>query len=153
MNEISLDTNILLYVIDVESEFYKRSRSLLEKLEEKNIGVVVTWQNLAEFYATVTDKKRHARPLTCEQAIKEIRNIVNSESVRLILPNSKTGNVWLELLVKTGIKGQKIHDLSLAATLLSNGVKTLVTENISDFKGVNDLKVLTLDGAISDINK
>ncbi len=56
------------------------------------------------------------------------------------------GEVFLKLIKQIKPVGQKVHDVFLAATLLSNGVKTLITENKEDFAGIKGLKAVDLEG-------
>jgi len=46
-----LDTNILVYAIDEDSDYFERARSVIEKSEKT---LLTTSKNLAEFLAVVT---------------------------------------------------------------------------------------------------
>jgi predicted nucleic acid-binding protein len=56
MNKILIDTNILVYGIDEDSAFFKRSRKILE--QEKN-QLATTSKNLIEFLAVTTKSSGH----------------------------------------------------------------------------------------------
>jgi len=146
MSKRGVDTNILIYVLDRESDFHQSALRVLISLSESKMGVVC-WQNLTEFYAIVTDKKRIKTPLTPQIATRELNTLLNKFSLEIIGPNSRTKELWFDLLKIKDIKGQIVHDIFLAATLLSNGVKTLVTENTGDFKGVEGLRAMGLEKA------
>ena len=139
MSSFGLDTNVLVYAINEDSQFYAKARKLLNR-----DGGMIAWQNLTEFYAIVTDKRRINKCLMPSRAILEIKNLLENSQARVVLPNLVTGKLWLELLSQAKVKAQKVHDLFLAATFLSNGVKTLVTENTGDFKGVEGVRVMGL---------
>ncbi len=70
---------------------------------------------------------------------------MESGSIRLIFPTPDTKETVFSLISKIKPKAQQIHDIFLAATLLSNGVKALITENIKDFSDIRDLEVVNLN--------
>ncbi len=146
MSKKGIDTNILIYALDRESDFHKQALQVLISLGESGLGVVC-WQNLTEFYAIVTDKKRIKTPLTPQIATRELNILLNKFSLEIIGPNNRTKELWFDLLKIKDIKGQVVHDIFLAATLLSNGIKILITENTGDFKRVEGLKAIGLKEA------
>jgi predicted nucleic acid-binding protein len=48
----------------------------------------------------------------------------------------------LDLLAHRSVRGGRIFDLFLAATMLDNGVHTIYTENVRDFKGLKGIEVI-----------
>jgi len=40
--------------------------------------------------------------------------------------------------------GKRIHDFEIVAIGLSNGIKQIGTQNVSDFKNVNEITVVSL---------
>lgn len=144
MGRQGIDTNVLIYALDRNSDFYRKALRALESLGKSRMGVVC-WQNLTEFYAIITDKRRVKNPLTPKIAIKEMETLLNNYSLTIIGPNIKTKEVWFNILKAKNIKGQIVHDMFLVATLLSNGIGTLITENTKDFSGIANLKTETLN--------
>ncbi len=53
MSKLLVDTNILVYGIDQDSKFFKRSRNVLDHSNEQ---LVTTSKNILEFLAVVTRK-------------------------------------------------------------------------------------------------
>jgi len=52
----------------------------------------------------------------------------------LMLPEPPTVvDYWLDIVVTHGLKGKRIHDAHLAATMKANGVTGLLTFNVADF--------------------
>lgn len=144
MNDsVAVDTNILIYANDESSDYFETSKLLLEKVLKREVEGVLALQNLVEFCAVVTNRKTIPYVLSTEEAIKKINQIVRLGFV-VILPNKDTGDIFLKILKKKGASGQKVHDIFLAATLISNGVSTLITENASDFAEIKGLKAVRL---------
>lgn len=144
MSKRGIDTNVLIYALDRNSDFYHKALQALESLGKSRMGVVC-WQNLTEFYAIITDKRRVKNPLTPKIAIKEMETLLTKYSLTIIGPNIKTKEIWFNILKAKNIKGQIVHDMFLVATLLSNGIDTLITENTKDFVGINGFKATTIE--------
>jgi len=143
---VGIDTNILVYGLNESSIYYLVAKGIFGKLVEQGVRAVVTWQNLAEFYTVVTDAKRFPNALSPLQAERWIKDNLEREAFQLEFPSLATGEIFLKLIKQTKPVRQKVHDVFLAATLLSNGVKTLITENKEDFAGIAGLKVVDLEG-------
>ncbi|TSC85251.1 MAG: Ribonuclease VapC [Microgenomates group bacterium Gr01-1014_16] len=145
---IGVDANWLVYYLNKNSVFHKRVKKAFEELEKKDVQLVATWQTFAEFFAIVSDKKRFEHCLKPGQVAGLIKNYIDSDWLQLVFPNIYTGRVFLKLIEETKPVGQRIHDIFLAATLISNGVETLLTENVKDFAGTAGLKVMDLEGTL-----
>lgn len=144
LDVVGVDTNILVYSVNQTSVFHEKASEFLKKARSDHIQAVITWQNVSEFYAVVTDSKRFPKPMAAKNFVAYIETMINTELVRLVLPNKDTGGVFLDLIRKIKPVGQKVHDLFLAATFMSNGVETLVTENGKDFEGIGGIKAMSL---------
>jgi predicted nucleic acid-binding protein len=144
MNVIALDTNIFVYALNNDEKYHELARELIKKISEGELAAVVTYQNMTELFAVITNRKVVLGVMSPVQAEVEVKNLLENGGFRLVFPNRKTGKVWLKLINKLQPKGQRVHDYFLAATLLSNGINTLITENVDDFKGVVGLEVKSL---------
>ncbi len=141
---VGIDTNILVYLINKTSVQNIPAHQLLKKLVKDQIKIIVTWQILSEFYAIVTDKKRFPNPRKPLEAVRYIKSLIDEAGFEIVLPNFETGRVFIILIQNIKPVGQKIHDIFLAATLISNGVEILITENVKDFEGISGLKAVGL---------
>jgi len=59
-----IDTNILVYANNKDSEFNDTCKSIVEKTIKHEIEAVIAVQNLVELYAIITDKRRVEHPLS-----------------------------------------------------------------------------------------
>ena len=140
-----IDTNILVYFLNEESIYHTKAKLLVEKLQKGEIHGMVSLQNISELYAIVTDHKRFPRPMTADQVVKTMKQFLNNGTITLVFPLSNTKKVFFELMLKTKPKAQHIHDIFLAATLLSNGINALFTENTKDFFGIKGFEAMTFE--------
>jgi len=142
---IGIDTNILIYFLNEESVYHAKARVFIDGLQKRKVQGIVSWQNLSELYAVVTNPKRFPTPMTASQVVKATKQFLESGNIRIIMPVVNTKEIFFKLVLKVKPRAQQVHDIFLAATLLSNGVKTLATENTGDFVGVSGLKTVNLN--------
>lgn len=126
---IGIDTNILVYFLNEESVYHTRAKTFIDKLQKGEIRGAISWQNLSELYAIVTDPKRFPKPMTASQMVETTRQFLESDNIKVIFPIANTKEVFFNLILKIKPKAQQIHDIFLAATLLANGVTQIVSED------------------------
>lgn len=124
---IGLDTNILVYAFDA-SEPKKRTvcKKIVEDTMAGNRQVAVTTQVLAEFANAITRKV--SQPFTRQEAAGLIGGILASANWEVF---SYGGRHILYALSSE----RPFWDALIAQTFLSNGVTTILTENIKHFRG------------------
>jgi predicted nucleic acid-binding protein len=150
MNEAAdrafLDTNVLIYADQRRNKNHRAARLLRDRGQRGEVALCISPQVLSEFYAfmTRTDGRGLEKPLPPSEAAEEVRKYLESEHIRMIYPIPGTWPLILESLLKQRpVSGLDIHDLHLAATMLSNGVKRIYTFNTKDFEPLADIEVLT----------
>lgn len=127
-----LDTNILVYCIDKTSIYHSTCQKIVKSVFDGSVKGVLSIQNILEFYSVVTSPKSTPHPISNPDAINEI-NKLNSPYFEVIYPTIETLKTVKDLLVQAKIKAEKVYDLYLVATMLSNHIYTLVTINEKDF--------------------
>ncbi len=131
--KIGIDTNVLFYFLDRDSPFHAEVREALTGLVERQ-SAVVTQQNLVELAAALTKRG------VPSQAVKEyVQGFM--ETIPVLRPATETLRVFLSEMEGKSIRGARLFDLYLAATLLSNGVEFLYTYNEKDFSDIAGLRV------------
>jgi predicted nucleic acid-binding protein len=79
-----VDTNVLVYRADRDSEFHQPSANLIQQGLKGEIPLCVSLQNLTEFYAVITSPKRVTNPITPAEASAEIKKYLQSNNIRKI---------------------------------------------------------------------
>lgn len=64
-----------------------------------------------------------------------------AKGIEIIYPRFDTYHIALELIKKYHLKSDQVFDGYLAATALSNGIDTIATDNVKDFKKFKEIKV------------
>lgn len=141
---ILFDTNILVYAHNSDSTLHQYALNIVKDAVEGKLKGVLAQQNLLEFYSIITDHKRVANPLSPKEARELIKDYLHSP-FEIIFPNKETGEIVLSFCQENNIKNGEIFDVYLAATCVSNNVKTILTANIKDFKNLTVINVIDLN--------
>jgi predicted nucleic acid-binding protein len=138
---ILLDTDVLVHATGSASPHHRQARNLRDRAANGEVEACVAPQTLVEFYAVVTDPHRFHPTLTPAQVKRELQSYLSSQ-LWLILPKETTVARMLDLLGRQPVKGGAVFDLFLAATMLDNSVRTIYTENIRDFAGLEGIEAV-----------
>ncbi len=138
-----LDTNILVYSIDLSKENVEKHRAALEILRPSRIEVIcLSPQVIAEFYAVVTSSKSVANPLTTEDTIMRIERFLQMPNVELLNLSNHIFEQWFELLKMNPVKGARVFDLMHIAIMKCHNVRTIYTFNEDDFNWQTEIEVI-----------
>lgn len=140
----AIDTNILVYAHNTDSEYNARAIAFLEKIlnerdEEGNLAVCLTAQVLMEFIHVITRQKVE-KPLSLREAIQVVNDYLEA-GIKIIHQRKTQIRTFLDLLSSTTTR-KKVFDIALAATLKDNGISGIYTLNVADFKEFDFLEVV-----------
>ena len=133
-----IDSNILSYVFD-ESEPEKRiiCADLVADCWKRKRELVVSVQNLSEFYVVVT--KKISNPIPTKVARNFIELIIDFHGWHVINYNAHTIISAISISTKHGIH---YWDALLAATMRENKIFSIYSENENDFKKIPWIKII-----------
>ena len=127
-----VDTCILLRAFEKNSEHYKPIREALRKAIKEKISLVVTVQNLAEFWNSGTRPlDRNGQGLSTEKVKRRVEIIERFCTV--VSEDNVSCGIWKRICETYGVQGVKVHDARLVSVMLRVGMKTILTLNESDF--------------------
>lgn len=132
---------MLVYAHNADAPQHSAARALHDAATGGRVSACITYQNLLEFFAIVTNPRRVARPLSVASAREVLGRYLVNPSPRLIHPTEETGAWLLRLLVKVPVKGAGVFDLYLAATMLTHDVTAIATFNAEDFSRIPGVEV------------
>ena len=140
MIEIFLDTNVLVTCIDTTRNFHAEALLLIDEVKRGVLNAAISTQVVGEFYVSITRSAGGVcAPLTSEEAEKEVDSLLRSGVFKVLPVTPAIIKRAVELSSSRGISGVRFWDVVLIATLLENGLKTLCTENVKDFRKFEDL--------------
>ena len=129
---ITIDTNILVYSIDVDAgERHERSRQFVDEAVDKNC--VLTLQALSEFYWAVTRKRKMLR----EDARAQV------DDWQLLFPIILAQPSTLRAAI-TAVMDYRLAfwDAMMWATARQNGVEILYSEDFQNKQNIGGVQVL-----------
>jgi len=138
---VLFDTNLLVYARDLDSPYYQRSKELQDLVNSGELKAAITPQNLLEFYSVTTNLIKNKNADSQKEAIDEIEKYLISP-FELVVPSGSEIGIVLRLIKDKKLRGRKIFDVYLAATMLSNGIDTIYTANVKDFKMFSEIKAV-----------
>ena len=127
-----LDTNILVYAVNEDSEFYKAASEIHSKVLDGSIQACISMQNLIEFYSIITSN-RVQKPLPAQIAFDEIDKYIADQRIKKIQFNGDALVTLRELAIKYNVTAQNIYDLKIVATMLVNNIGEIITANERGF--------------------
>lgn len=135
-----LDSNVLIYSQNEESEYFSLSKKVLLDCQSGLKQGVVAQQNISEFIRAYYQV--YKRPLKEVLAVAD--EFLFNSSLKVISPLASTISTFIDLL-GSGEQGKfDVYDYYLAATMINNGVGTILTANSKDFVKVKGIKVVDL---------
>jgi toxin-antitoxin system PIN domain toxin len=138
-----LDTNILVYAVNKDSDCHKKASDFIKTLLESSDPVYLCWPVIYEFLRVTTHPKVFSNPLSWQNAWEYISLIFLSQPNVVVLRESDSHQTILDDLLKSvrKIGGNLFHDCHIAAILRENGVKNIFTHDY-DFRLFPFLEVL-----------
>lgn len=133
MSKLLLDTNVLIYSIDEDSKYFKRSHNLFSEQFE----LYTTSKNLSEFLSVITRIPKN--PLSLKDALLVVDDFTKAATI--LYPNDESFLIFQNLLHKYQPTGLQIHDYEILSIGLANQVSTIATFNEKDFNRVKEIEL------------
>jgi predicted nucleic acid-binding protein len=137
---VLLDTNVLLRIAQPHHPQANSAARALRALKSRNESLVITQQNIVEFWA-VTTRPIAANGLswTTAQVSAEITAL---RRLFAELPELPLQQTWERLVLRYGVAGKSVHDARLVAAMIVHGVQTVLTFNAPDFARYQEIAAL-----------
>lgn len=123
MNNILVDTNILIYGFNQDSIYHERSKNLLS---DPLNSLFITSKNISEFFA-VTSKLKADLQLSLNFYFD-----IKSNST-LLLPTENSLTIFETLIKKYQPIGNRVYDVEIVSIMLDNNLVNIATINKNDF--------------------
>ncbi len=133
--QILVDTNILIYSIDADSKYHNKSLHIL--LNPDN-DLYTTSKNISEFLVVLT--RAESVKINVLEALGLLSDLLSN--ITVLYPNEQTRAIFYKMLKKYKPSGLRIHDFEIISIALANGINDIATQNISDFKNIEEIKII-----------
>ena len=128
--KLVLDTNVLIYGINEDSEFFERVR---EVLEDRQYSFFVTTKTISEFVSVLSKLDRY------DVIENELPSILSNYTI--IYPNKKSTRIFQDLIKKYRPIGNRVFDIEIVSIMLSKKLKNIFTFNTRDFIAIEEINV------------
>ena len=134
----AVDTNLLLYAINQDSEHHGKARKFVEGCARGTETWAMPWPVLHAFLRISTHPAILPRPLTPAQAVEIVDDLLDNPRVLLLSEGEGFWNWYKPAILSLHLKGNAVPDAHIAALLKSNGVTLLYTKDrdFLRFKGI-----------------
>jgi predicted nucleic acid-binding protein len=141
--KVFCDTNIILRAYHDVFPQHLAVKATFDRLLADDSDLWISRQVIREYLVQVTHPRTFVTPLTSDQAVQHISNIL--QTCQVVDETSATTSMLLTLLRDYSVSGKQVHDANIVAAVLANGIDTLLTLNTADFKRYEDrITLLTL---------
>ena len=149
---IAVDTNVLVAAHRLDAARHQQALGWVRFLAEGQEPWAIPVYCLGEFLRVVTHRRVFNPPSTIAQAVDAVDALLESPSVRILLP---TAGHWslLKAAIQVGeATGNMVLDAQIAALCREHGVDRLLSED-RDFKRFPTVELVTLDIPPRDIRR
>ena len=129
---ILIDTNILLRAVQTEHPMNASAVRALAILMEREERLVVSVQNIAEFWNVATRPEvNNGLGFSIEETRDEVFKL--EEFFEVLHEDPSSYAVWKDLVIENRVSGVQVHDARLASIMKIYDVRQIVTFNVQDF--------------------
>lgn len=136
---IFFDTNVLVYLSNEDSLFHETvSEQFLKAV--KLYEIWISRQVLREFAVVVSRKEFYKKNLKPKEITDDI---TKWESLFKVIDETQDITENLKnLILKYNLKGKRIHDANIVASMMKFSIPLLFTLNIKDFKVFDEIQIM-----------
>ncbi|MBF0438168.1 MAG: type II toxin-antitoxin system VapC family toxin [Magnetococcales bacterium] len=137
-----LDTNILVYASVADSSRHAECVAFLQLQEDAGVEMVINRQVLREFMAVLSRQQAFTPRISMSEIVSLVTAFRQAWSV--LDETEATSDQLLRLVAEIPCGGKQVHDANIVATMLTHGIPTLATYNLTDFRRFEQYIHLTM---------
>jgi toxin-antitoxin system PIN domain toxin len=128
-----VDTNVLIYAADQDSEFHQPCRAKLEQWRRQTSPWYLTWSICYEFLRVSTHPKVFRRPWAVTAARQFLDAVLAAPSASVLLAGERHAEVLRETIAELPqLRGNILHDAHTAVLMREHGIERIITRD-TDF--------------------
>lgn len=131
--DICIDSNILIYAFNAQSQFNARAEAILEKLIRAD-GFAIADISLIEFYQIITNDKVLSDPISPDKSYEIIKDILLNKKIEVLETNIDILKLTFESAANHNVRKYEIYDHLIANLCKHNNIKQFITANDKAFK-------------------
>jgi predicted nucleic acid-binding protein len=133
-NGVFLDTNVLIHATVAQSPLFQKAQETIAQYKRNNIDLWISRQVLREYLAGLSRPQSLLslnQPIPASTLVAEVKHLI--KQYHLAEESHRVTEELLGLMISYPIGGRQVHDANIVATMAAYGIRSLLTENISDF--------------------
>ena len=139
---LAVDTNVLIYAADADSQFHASCRDWLENRRRRADGWYVTWGVLYEFLRVTTHPRVMQKPWNAPQAWGFVAALLASPGLGVLVPTQRHAEVAEQVITENPhLAGNLLHDAHTAILMREHGIRQICTRD-TDFHRFPFLEVV-----------
>ncbi|MEO6872189.1 MAG: TA system VapC family ribonuclease toxin [Chthoniobacterales bacterium] len=136
-----VDTNVLVYAADPDSQFHADCRQRIESWRGQSSPCYLTWPICYEFLRVCTHPNVFRRPLRIADGRRFLESLFLTPNIDFLLPTERHPAVLNEVLDEfPHLRGNILHDVHTAVLMREHGIKEIYTRD-TDFHRFSFLTV------------
>jgi predicted nucleic acid-binding protein len=131
-DRVFIDTNALLRANHQGLGLYREANTILAQFRQDGYELWISRQVIREYLVQLTRPGLLKKPLTAREVEVQVKGL--RTLFRIADETEAVTEMLIELMKSFPGGGKQVHDTNIVATMLVNGIGTLVTNNVSDMK-------------------
>ena len=137
-----VDTNILIYAADGDSQFHSACRDWVDARRARPDAWYTTWPILYEFLRVTTHSRVLRQPMQITEAWAFIVALLASPGIATLGPTQRHADVAAEVVAEMPhLAGNLLHDTHTAVLMREHGIRQICTRD-ADFHQFRFLEVI-----------
>ncbi len=137
-----IDTNVLVYAADADSQFHGPCRAWLERQRSRPDAWYTTWGIIYEFLRVTTHARVMRRAWTATAAWQFVTALLGSPGLAILVPTHRHPDVAGEVIQELPhLAGNLVHDAHTAILMREHGVRKICTRD-TDFNQFPFLEII-----------
>ncbi len=137
-----VDTHVLVYAADRDSDIHDRCRTLLEEWRRQAAPVYLTWSILYEFLRVTTHPRVFRKPWSAGKAWRFLEALLPAPGLSLLVATDRHAAILTQTLAELpDVGGTLVHDLHTAVLMREHGVSRICTRD-TDFHRFPFLEII-----------
>jgi uncharacterized protein len=137
-----VDTNILVYAADIDSNFHAPCNRWLERQQRQLGAWYITWPIIYEFLRVTTHPRIKRRPFSLPTAWEFVAALLDSPGLAVLVATNRHAEVAAEVISELPhLAGNIVHDAHTAILMREHGIGQICTRD-TDFSRFPFLEVI-----------
>ena len=142
-----VDTNVLLTATDASRLLHREAMQLLAGSVIQGLRLATSGQVLREYLVVATRPADvNGLGLSIEDATANVNEFLHS--LNMYDETDEVSSRLRQLALTHDLRGKRLHDANIVATMEAHGIRALVTQNAGDFAPFEDVAIMSISDVV-----